>query len=112
MIFVVEITNLYNSTGASVLLEAKGERLEPMGSIVHSQSNNAPLCANPVVPGKDGATGLTPIGSEGSCAFIESMFIGPIEKTSSPDEISKCSSSMIEIEHNVNEKGGDVLLTF
>lgn len=98
MIFVVEITNLYNSTGASVLLEAKGERLEPMGSIVHSQSNNAPLCANPVVPGKDGATGL--------------MFIGPIEKTSSPDEISKCSSSMIEIEHNVNEKGGDVLLTF
>ncbi|OQU85252.1 hypothetical protein SORBI_3004G204000 [Sorghum bicolor] len=69
--------------GASVLLEAKGERLEPMGSIVHSQSNNAPLCANPVVP-------------------------GPIEKTSSPDEISKCSSSMIEIEHNVNEKGTPV----
>ncbi|CAD6250442.1 unnamed protein product [Miscanthus lutarioriparius] len=94
--------------GASVLLEAKGEGLEPMGSIVHSLSNNVPLCANPVVPGKDGAPGLTPIGSEGSCAFIESMFTGPIEKTSSPDEISKCSSSTKEIEHNVNGKGTTV----
>jgi hypothetical protein len=83
-----------------------------MGSIVHSQSNNVWLSANPVVAGKYAALGLNPSRSEGSCAFIESMLTGSIEKTSSPDEISKCKNSMMETEHNVNGKGGGVLFNF
>lgn len=45
-----------------------------MESTVHSQSNNVPLCENPVVEGKYGALGLNPIGSEGSCFFLNNIF--------------------------------------
>ncbi|AQK72344.1 B3 domain-containing protein [Zea mays] len=95
-----------------LLFYLKQKENKPMGSIVHSQSNNVWLSANPVVAGKYAALGLNPSRSEGSCAFIESMLTGSIEKTSSPDEISKCKNSMMETAHNVNGKGGGTTAQF
>ncbi|OEL26712.1 B3 domain-containing protein [Dichanthelium oligosanthes] len=98
--------------GASVQIERPGEQLEPVGSIVNSQRNNIPVSVYTVVPGKYSALGLNPVGPEGTCAFVESMLIVPIEKPSSPDGISKIGSNRTEIDHNVNGKGGNVLFNF
>lgn len=98
--------------GAAVQIQTQGEQLEPVGSIVISQSNNIPLSANTAVLGEYGALGRNPAGPEGTCAFVESMLTVPVEKPLSPDGISKCGSSRTEIDHNVNGKGGNVPLTF
>ncbi|KAJ1279822.1 hypothetical protein BS78_04G185300 [Paspalum vaginatum] len=91
--------------GASVQLETKGEQLESLGNIVNSQTNNNPPCLNPIVLVNCGALGLNPPGSEGTCGFVKSRFTVPTEKSMSPDGVSKCGSSRIEIEHTVNGKG-------
>jgi hypothetical protein len=75
-----------------------------VGSIVNSQRNNIPVSANAVVPGKYSAIGLNPV--------VEPMLTVPVEKPSSPDEISKYESSRTEIDHNVNGKGGNLLFNF
>ncbi|XP_012703636.1 B3 domain-containing protein Os02g0598200 isoform X1 [Setaria italica] len=96
--------------GAAVQIQTQGEQLEPVGSIVISQSNNIPLSANTAVLGEYGALGRNPAGPEGTCAFVESMLTVPVEKPLSPDGISKCGSSRTEIDHNVNGKGTIVQL--
>ncbi|RLN07171.1 B3 domain-containing protein [Panicum miliaceum] len=96
--------------GAAVQIETQGEQLEPVGSIVNSQRNNIPMSVNAVVPGKYSAIGLNPVGPEVTCAFVEPMLTVPVEKPSSPDEISKYESSRTEIDHNVNGKGTIVQL--
>jgi hypothetical protein len=83
-----------------------------VGSIVNSQRNNIPVSANAVVPGKYSAIGLNPVGPEVTCAIVEPMLTVPVEKPSSPDEISKYESSRTEIDHNVNGKGGNLLFNF
>ncbi|RLM81033.1 B3 domain-containing protein [Panicum miliaceum] len=96
--------------GAAIQIETQGEQLEHMGSIVNSQRNNIPVSANAVVPGKYRAIGLNPVGPEVTCAIVEPMLTVPVEKPSSPDEISKYESSRTEIDHNVNGKGTIVQL--
>ncbi|WVZ74737.1 hypothetical protein U9M48_022886 [Paspalum notatum var. saurae] len=91
--------------GDSVQLETKGGQLESLGNIVNSQKNNNPPCLNPIVLVNCGALGLNPPGSEGTCGFVESRFTVPTEKSMSPDGVSKCGSSRIEIEHTVNGEG-------
>ena len=97
--------------GAAVQIETQGEQLEPVGSIVNSQRNNIPLSVNAVVPDKYSAIGLNPVGPEVTRSFVEPMFTVPIEKASTPVEISKNGSSKTQIDHDVNEKGGIYSLT-
>ncbi|XP_062219537.1 B3 domain-containing protein Os02g0598200-like isoform X1 [Phragmites australis] len=105
-----EIDHSIDGKGAAVQLQTKKEQLKTVGSIVNSQRNNIPACANPVVAGNHGAIGLNPVGSEGTCAFVESVLTMPVEKSSSPDRISKCGSSRTEIDHNADGKGSTVQL--
>ena len=98
--------------GAAVQIETQGEQLKPVGSIVNSQSNNIPVSANAVVPGKYSAIGLNPVGPEVTRTFAEPMLTVPIEKASTPDEISKYGSSKTEIDHNVSGQGGILLFNF
>lgn len=98
--------------GVSIQIEARGEQLEPVGSIVNNRRNNIPVNTNTVVLGNYGALGLNPAGPEGTCAFGEPILTVPVEKPPSPDGISTCGSSRTEIDHNVNGEGGNVLLTF
>ncbi|KAL6650183.1 hypothetical protein ACP70R_009108 [Stipagrostis hirtigluma subsp. patula] len=100
-----EIDHTISGQGAVVQLHTKEEQSGPVGGSVSGQSNNNLGRANYVSAGNCGAMGLDVVGSEGTCACVESMLTMPVEKLSSHDKVSKCGSSSPEIDHHVEVKG-------
>jgi hypothetical protein len=82
--------------------------MQPVGSTENLPKDNYPVCANLITPRNYGAVGLSPVRSEGICAFVELQPTG-IKNPSSPDRISKCEDSITEFSDDIDGNGRSIV---